>query len=667
MKSSSGSILRQTSKTIKTVAKLNLINVFNESVAKPIRKFIKDEICDSYREKLKTEFHKPCDTMEFDSYTNLDNTFVRSKNVSLAFRGITDISADMQDFVKKHNPPKEMLSDIYDMLRRNGIHIVEDRQVCFPSPKKYERVEFIEMSSGRYVHLGMERFLKRVLEMNGVKAQDEYNKILFVDIAFFVVKSSSKTNSAIELPQHLVILARPAGGYYNHHCKEPFVIGVYEGLFSSPTIANEILRPFVDEMLSLRDNKVVHNDMVFTVQVRAIICDPIANSLVTCTSLPDSQYGCSKCNVTGTLQFNHGITSFPKFSQTTSLRCDDDFLNPNQIDHHTGVPILRELDLGLITQVYIDYKAVVCMGVMKRLLELWITKGKLDYRLNKKMVTIISNELEMISKGIPKEFTAKPKSLNDIKNWDAYDFRQFLLYYGPVVLHKRLPQKYYVNFLHLNLAMRIMINPDGLIQCSANICSGLLRTFVSEFAELYGPDLIDHNFHNLLHLEDVSFKSFSLDSVGGFTYGKQMDVISEHIQQNTSLEDLKLKIEQNTTEILEKSHKLSSHGYPYLDADMNLICRYALIGKDEPNNYVITTKGELVVIDEITKTDSGEILIYGCRATNVIMYQAPSTNQKMMLVMAKLSRELFKLNQIKAKGVKIATSAGDFILPLLTP
>lgn len=655
--------IRQTAKTIKTAARVNLINLFNESICKPIKKFIKQ---DPYSERIKSEFHIPCNKIDFDPYTNLDNSFIRSKTVGLAYRSSTNITEDFKNFIKKHNPSKEMIHDITDIFKKNGIHLVnENKKLCALIPKKYDKIECTKMSSGKYVHFGVERFLKQVIKMKGMKPQDEFNRILYMDIAFFVVKSTSE--KGLEMPQHLIILARPAGGFYNNKCKEPFVIGVYQGLFSSPNIGNEILRPFVNEMMSINKNKIIYQGMEFSAQIRAVVCDPISNSLITCTSLPNSQYGCPKCKATGVLRFNHEITSFPSTCKSTDLRIDEDFINPSQIDHHTGVPILRELNIGLISQFYIDYKSVVCMGVMKQLLELWTTKGKLDYRLNKISINLISDELKLIGENLPAEFTTKPKMLNNLNEWDAYDYRQFLLYYGPVVLQPHLPEMYYIHFLHLNLALRIMINPDEIAIKSANICRGLLRKYVQQFEEIYGEDLIDYNIHYLLHLDDITYKSFAMDSLGGFLYSKQMDVITNTINQTTNLQNLSKSIIENTKNILENSLNISSSFYPYFDKDKNLICRYALISTNPPNNYVITTEGEIIIVENIVKTIKGDVYLEGSRTTNITMYEAKPSVQKLMLVTAKENRGIYSLSRIKAKGIRIPTSYGDYVLPLLTP
>lgn len=89
---------------------------------------------------------------------------------------------------------------------------------------------------------------------------------------------------------------------------------------------------------------------------------------------------------------------------------------------------------------------LVCLGVMKRFLLLWI-KGPLQCRLGSRVIDDISQHLLNLKSHIPSEFARKPRSLKEIDRWKATEFRQFLLYTGPVVRAEILHPKMYKNFL----------------------------------------------------------------------------------------------------------------------------------------------------------------------------------------------------------------------------
>jgi len=58
----------------------------------------------------------------------------------------------------------------------------------------------------------------------------------------------------------------------------------------------------------------------------------------------------------------------------------------------------------------------------------------LRVRLNRKAINKISHLLLLNRSSTPKEFVRKPRSITDVKHWKAVEFRNFLLYTGPVVL-----------------------------------------------------------------------------------------------------------------------------------------------------------------------------------------------------------------------------------------
>jgi len=118
-------------------------------------------------------------------------------------------------------------------------------------------------------------------------------------------------------------------------------------------------------------------------------------------------------------------------------------------DHHSGLSALHPSDIGLVSNFPIDYMYLVCLGVMCRLLLCWL-KGPLSSRLGARKVIQPSEELLSIQTYVPREFGRKPRSVAEILRWKAVEFRQFLLYTGPVVLLHVLPEVLCQNFMLLS-------------------------------------------------------------------------------------------------------------------------------------------------------------------------------------------------------------------------
>src|SRR5580765_7733247 len=74
---------------------------------------------------------------------------------------------------------------------------------------------------------------------------------------------------------------------------------------------------------------------------------------------------------------------------------------------------------------------LICLGIMRKLLNLWL-HGGVQYRIQYKVVDEISTRLiTNLRPSIPIEFARKPRRLDCIKLWKATEYRLILLYTGP--------------------------------------------------------------------------------------------------------------------------------------------------------------------------------------------------------------------------------------------
>lgn len=53
----------------------------------------------------------------------------------------------------------------------------------------------------------------------------------------------------------------------------------------------------------------------------------------------------------------------------------------------------------------------------------------------------------LLTNSIPSEFARRPRSINEVKLWKAVEFRNFLLYTGPIVLRYILKKDLYDHFM----------------------------------------------------------------------------------------------------------------------------------------------------------------------------------------------------------------------------
>lgn len=224
------------------------------------------------------------------------------------------------------------------------------------------------------------------------------------------------------------------------------------------------------------------------------MCDAPARSFITCTKGHTGYFACSKCVQKGDFVQNRVI-----YTEThNALRTNDTLKKRAHIEHHTGDSILENLSIGMVSQIPLDYMHLVCLGIMKRLLQIWL-KGNKNVRLSIDNVHKISSHLISMKPYIPIEFARKPRGLYDVDKWKATEFRQFLLYTGIVIMKLILSPMLYNHFLCLSVAIRILINPYLCVKFNT-YANSLLLWFVSHYGEFYDEKYFSYNVHNILHL-----------------------------------------------------------------------------------------------------------------------------------------------------------------------
>lgn len=314
---------------------------------------------------------------------------------------------------------------------------------------------------------------------------------------------------------------------------------------SKPNNANDFLYDFVNDFLFILKNGLTVFDKKFNVSINAIVCDTPAKTFITYTKGHTGYFSCSKCTQEG--DFIHNRVVFPETNNT--LRTNDTFKNRSQIEHHTGNSILEELSIGMVSQVPLDYMHLVCLGVVKRILQLWV-RGNKNIRLPTESVNSVSSHLIAMKSYIPSEFARKPRALHDVDKWKATEFRQFLLYTGIIAMKPVLSATCYNHFVSLSVAIRILTDSQLCMTFNA-YANSLLLWFVSNYGKIYGDEYISHNVHNLIHLANDVRTFGCLDNFSCFKFENHMQKIKKKLHQsgkplqelsNRVLEELQLPI-----------------------------------------------------------------------------------------------------------------------------
>lgn len=127
---------------------------------------------------------------------------------------------------------------------------------------------------------------------------------------------------------------------------------------------------------------------------------------------------------------------------------------------------------------------LVNLGVVKKLIQLWLYKGPLNASLPGRSINSLSTALLAIQSCIPSDFVRKTRPVQEVGRWKATELRLFILYVGPVVLKDIISPNAYTNFMSLHVAMVILLSPN--YQSFLSYARELLEYFVKTFEPIYG-------------------------------------------------------------------------------------------------------------------------------------------------------------------------------------
>lgn len=339
--------------------------------------------------------------------------------------------------------------------------------------------------------------------------------------------------------------------------KQVFVIGIYYGK-QKPSDANEYLTNFVRDAKVICEQGISLNTTKLSCTIDSIICDAPAKAFILKVKGHNGYSSCTKCITEGT--FINNKMCFPEKSAT--LRTDKDFRSKKDENYHTGESAVLEIpNFDIVRNIPLDYMHLVCLGVVRKLLYIWLF-GDLKVRLQSKKVAAISLQLENILKSyMPCEFVRKPRSLSFVKLWKATEYRSLLLYTGPIAFKDYLRKDLYNNFVTLHVAIRILCCSQ--FQNLMDYAQELLEYFLTTFILLYGIHNVSHNIHGLIHLVQDTKKFGVLDSFSSFKYENYLQTLKRLLKKHDKpLQQIirrYLEYEQNNMQKIEKHQITSSH------------------------------------------------------------------------------------------------------------
>lgn len=399
------------------------------------------------------------------------------------------------------------------------------------------------------------------------------------------------------------------------HFSEPFLIGLFYGESKPKNL--DFMESFLQEYDELKQSGLEYNGSMIKLDISVFVCDAPARSFIKNVKQHSGYSSCERCTQRGVWD---GKMTFPELN--ARLRTDAAFDEMQDEDHHMGFTPLAGRGLGLVSQVVLDYMHLVCLGVMRRLVMLWI-RGPLHCRQSASVISSISDRLLQLKHFIPSEFPRRPRSLCEFRRWKATEFRQFLLYTGQVVLAGQLPDEMYKNFLLLSISIYILVDRKLCSQYN-EYASQLLVLFVQHFSDLYGANMVSYNIHNLIHLGDDARNHGPLDDISAFPFENFMNGLLKKVRKPSKpLEQVIRRFAEITRNVKQKACKNPAHlevGKPhksaYIPQNVPFCKQFKVLHMENfiinlnPRNNCITLNNEIVLVRNILLIDSKVSIIY---------------------------------------------------------
>lgn len=379
-----------------------------------------------------------------------------------------------------------------------------------------------KVAGGEYLHLGLRTGLYNILKSTPLHMIPD-----FLELDCSTDEASLDKASKILMWPIQIRVANITACY-------PEIVGIFQGL-KKPTSATEFSDPFVDELLSVLANGFQFEGKNIPVHLRCFIADAPARAFVLGHRGHNSKSPCSKCHVVGRsvrpgVMVYEGVNHAPRTEEEYALKTD--------ALHHKDVSALAKLPLNPVSNTVFDYMHLVCLGLMKKILQ-----GLIDGRfvqsakLSPKNIVILTKRLEQVKKFCPRDFARKPVTVLKHSKFKATELRQILLYSGPIVFCGLLNDAVFKHFLLLHSAIRLLANPFQT-QDNVTYAEECIKVFVETASDVYGVKFLSYNTHALLHLPD-DVRSFGfLDSFSAFPYENNMTYCrklcrkpNQHLQQ----------------------------------------------------------------------------------------------------------------------------------------
>ncbi|KAF5281922.1 hypothetical protein FQR65_LT14448 [Abscondita terminalis] len=234
--------------------------------------------------------------------------------------------------------------------------------------------KLIDIEGGQLFHFGVRKYILKGIE-RGISASSRKLVNRYRDLNNLITITVGIDGLPISHSSTLQFW--PILGYIDGLESDVFIISLFCG-DSKPQNLDEFLNPFIKEFQELEKNGIEHNNVQYNVRIGCIVADAPARSYVKRVKNHNAYYGCERC--CRKRKWRKRVTYAGL--DNSDIYSDETFQEQTYQNHHDGLTPLTSLDIGIISQIPIDYMHLCCLGVMRKMLKMWTEQ--LPYKLRPK-------------------------------------------------------------------------------------------------------------------------------------------------------------------------------------------------------------------------------------------------------------------------------------------
>lgn len=270
---------------------------------------------------------------------------------------------------------------------------------------------------------------------------------------------------------------------------------------------------------------------------------------------------------------------------------------------------------------------------------------------------------------IPSELHRAIRPLTCLKYWKALEFRNFLLYFGFVVLKDILPQEVFSHFLLLVAATRIISSVENILEKFLHVAETFIDAYLEGFIEIYGINSVTSNVHNLSHvIEDVR-RFGTLPSFSTYPFENALHHMKLLIRnRNQPFSQIAKRVaEIDSYDFTEEKPNIT---FPIIHKNKQKISvnEDITLSNNKRDKYFLTSDKQIVAMEKVVEINNNVYIVGQSMKTSYDFFETPFKSSYLDIYLCDKETNIatiYPIDCIKSKMVSVSYREQIVFSPLL--